>query len=65
MPPKLTIQQLQANNPKANQSVKEMIGKYIDDSKQKALKQTAETNRKLEITKKRKESVSSGFIKRH
>lgn len=65
MPPKLTLEQLVANNPKANQSVKEMIGKYLEDSKQKALKQTAETNKKLEITKKRKESASSGFIKRH
>lgn len=65
MPPKLTLEQLMANNPKANQSVKEMIGKYLEDSKQKALKQTSETNKKLEITKKRKDSASSGFIKRH
>ncbi|EMG45902.1 OXA1 Mitochondrial inner membrane protein OXA1 [Candida maltosa Xu316] len=65
MPPKLTLKEIQQNNPKANQTVKDMVNKFIDDSREKTLKKVQETDRKLEVTKKRKESMESGFIKRH
>ena len=65
MPPKLSLAEMQANNPKANQSIKDMVSKFVDDSKEKSIKQARETNKKLEATQRRKDSVNQGFIKRH
>ncbi|CAX40696.1 cytochrome oxidase biogenesis protein, putative [Candida dubliniensis CD36] len=65
MPPKLSLAEMQANNPKANQSIKDMVSKFVDDSKEKSIKQARETNKKLEATQRRKNSVNQGFIKRH
>ena len=45
---------MQANNPKANQSIKDMVSKFVDDSKEKSIKQARETNKKLEATQRRK-----------
>ena len=37
MPPKLSLAEMQANNPKANQSIKDMVSKFVDDSKENLL----------------------------
>ena len=37
MSPKLSLAEMQANNPKANQSIKDMVSKFVDDSKENLL----------------------------
>ena len=45
---------MQANNPKANQSIKDMVSKFVDDSKEKSIKQARETNKNWKLLKEEK-----------
>ncbi|KAI5960769.1 uncharacterized protein KGF55_004339 [Candida pseudojiufengensis] len=65
MPKKLSIQQLNQSNVNQSQSIKDMVTKFVDDSKEKSIKAARDANKRMEVTKQRKSSFNDGFIKKH
>ncbi|KAI5950174.1 hypothetical protein KGF54_005322 [Candida jiufengensis] len=65
MPKKLSTSQLNQSNSGQSQSIKEMVSKFVDDSKEKSIKAARDANKRMEVTKQRKNSFNDGFIKKH
>lgn len=68
MPPKLSGEELSSLGNKSgsgNMGIAEWFSSFSQKQNQKALKAAKTADRKLEITKRRKESAKDGFIKRH
>lgn len=65
MPPKMTSEELLKVSQKGPNGIAEWFSSFSESQNKKALKAAEMADRKLEITKRRKDSAKDGFIKRH